>query len=83
MEYVAKYNIFGLQMMVIRGLEKEYFEIHPFAIFFLRHENAQNCKFSNKNYLLCAWWDFNKKICYACTYNKLNFKFQPYSILSK
>ena len=53
MEYVHKVNIFGLKMMVKSGLEKNIFTAK---------NNAKNCKFSNKNDLLCAWRDFNKKI---------------------
>ena len=41
---------------------------------FLPHKNAQNCKFSNKNDLLCAWRDFIKTFCDVCTYHRWNFK---------
>ena len=61
---------------------KNYFEIPPFTQPFLenlfyfieRGIFASNCKFSNKNDLLCAWRDFNKTFCDVCKYYKRNFK---------
>ena len=48
-----------------------------FFYFIERRFLSQNCKFSNKNYLLCAWMVFNKKICVICTYNKWATNFIP------
>jgi hypothetical protein len=57
---------------------KNYFEIPPCAKPFLenlfyfieRGIFASNCKFSNKNGLLCAWRDFSKTFCGISTYYK-------------
>ena len=35
---------------------------------------ASNCKFSNKNDLVCAWRDFKKDPCGVYVYDKGNFK---------
>ena len=43
---------------------------------------ASNCKFSNKNDLLCAWRDFNKTFCGISTYHKWMFKLQISSIFN-
>ena len=49
--------------MVKRGLEKKI-EIPPCAtLFFFLNKKAQNCKFSDKNDLVCAWRDFKKILC--------------------
>ena len=62
-------------MKVKSGIEKNILKLLH-AHFFKLDKYAQNCKFCNKNDLLCAWWDFNKKFAckYVHTYNKLNFK---------
>ena len=50
---------------------KKYFEIPSCAkLSFLVHKNVYSCKFSNKNYLLRAWRDFNKTFCGVCTSHK-------------
>ena len=71
---------------------KNIYEIPPCAkpfseiIFYFieRRFLSQNCKFSNKNDLLCAWMDFNNFFCDVCktvsTYNKWDFKLQISSI---
>ena len=61
---------------------KIYFEIPPCAKPFLenlfyfieRGIFASNCKFSNKNDLLCTWRDFNEIFCDVFKYHKQNFK---------
>ena len=77
MEYGPENNVFVLKMMMKSGLEKIVLKFLRCAkLFVLLHKNAQNCKFSNKNDLLCAWWDFTKKIVMYCKYNKrLNFSY--------
>ena len=61
-------------MMMKSGLEKTFFKFLHLKAFFrlidLFHKYrifAENYKFSNKNDLLCAWRDFNKKIL-CCIY---------------
>jgi len=66
--------------MVKSGLEKIFLKFLHAQTIFLIHKNAQIGKFSNKNDLLCAWWDFNKFFCDVCTYDKCNFKPQISSI---
>ena len=68
---------------------KNYFESPPCAKTFLenhfyimeRRTFAQNCKFNNKNDLLCEWRDFN--ICFVVYVQKidetLSHKFHPHS----
>ena len=48
----------------------------------LLHRKAQSYKFSNKNGLFCAWWDFNKTFCGISTYHKWMFKLQISSIFN-
>ena len=59
-EYGPENNIFILKMMMKSGLEK----------IILKFVHASNCKFSNKNDLLCGWRDFNKTFCGISTYHK-------------
>ena len=47
------YSELTLKMMVKSGLDFFLKNLH--AQFFLLQENAQNCKFSNKNDIFCAW----------------------------
>ena len=49
-----------------------------------KEDFAQNCKISNKNYLLFAWRDF-KNLFVVCRYDKWTFrqKCHPYSIFSR
>ena len=83
-------NIFVLKMMMKSGLEKNilkflYAQSLFWKIFFTLYRGifASNCKFSNKNDLLCAWRDFNKTFCGICNINEcLRYKFHPYSILT-
>ena len=73
--------------MMKSGLEKIFWNSSmPKAFFgksFLLPRNVDfytNCKFSNKNYLLCAWRDFYKTFCGISTYHKWMFKLQISSI---
>ena len=69
MEYGPETNIFILKMMMKSGLEKIVLKfLH--AQFFFTSKNAPKGKFSNKNDLFCARWDYNKLFCDVCTYNK-------------
>ena len=78
MEYGPENNIFVLKMMMKSGPEKIYFKIPPCAkpfledLFFFIERGIfeSNCKFSNKNDLLCARRDFNKTFCGISTYHK-------------
>jgi hypothetical protein len=45
-----------------------------------RRPFLQNHKFSNKNYLLCAWRDFKKEILWYMYFSKWNFKLKISSI---
>ena len=71
MEYGPENNIFVLKVMMKSGLEMIILKIPPCAkpflenlfYFIARGIFASNCKFSNKNDLLCAWRDFNKTFC--------------------
>ena len=68
MEYVTKINIFGLNMMVKSSLEKIILKfLHAQNNFFYFIKMPQNWKLSDKNYLICAWRDFIKTFCDACT----------------
>ena len=59
MESVPKNTMFGLKMMVKRGLEKNFLKcLHGGDYFSLLHKSVQNHKFSNKNNHLPAWRDF-------------------------
>ena len=77
MEYGPENNIFGLKMMMKSGLKK-FFDIPPCTKPFLenlfyfieRGIFESNCKFSNKNDILCAWRDFNKTFCGISTCHK-------------
>ena len=73
-ESVYKITIFGLKMMVKSGLEKKNLKfLNAEAIFFkfiLLHKNEDFCKFSNKNGMFAAWWDFKKKFCGECNKHK-------------
>jgi len=59
-------------------INKKIVEIPPCAkpfrenlLYFIEREIfASNCKFSNKNDLLCPWRDFNKTFCCVSTYHK-------------
>ena len=58
-ESVPKKTIFGLKMMVKRGLEKIFLKfLHAGDYFSLLQKRVQNHKFSNKNNHLPAWRDF-------------------------
>ena len=70
MEYESKINIFGLKMMVKSGQEKNIFwnssmfKAFLENIFYFTEGKVFTfiCKFSDKNDLLCAMRDFNKKV---------------------
>ena len=81
-EYGPENNIFVLKMMIKSGLEKNilkflYAQSLFWKIFFTSGEIfASNCKFGNKNDLLCTWRNFNKTFCGISTYHKWMFKLQ-------
>ena len=78
MEYGPENNIFVQKNVDEKWSRKNYFESPPcakpfleiFSYFIERGIFASNCKFNNKNDLLCAWRDFNKTFCDISTCHK-------------
>ena len=60
MEYISKIDIFGVKMMVKKYLWNFSICKAFLESIFLLHRKEGFIKFSNENYLLCAWANFNK-----------------------
>ena len=89
MEYVPKFNIFGLKMMVKSGVEKIFFKfLHGQGLFQTSWFSTEMLGFRSKNtnsvikMTFFAHGGISKIFCDLCTYNKWNFKPQISSIFN-
>ena len=86
MEYGWNFSIPGLKMMVKSGLQKLFWNFSmrkPFSIiwiYLIERRSFDQFWFSNKNYMVCEWKNFQNTSCGISTYDKWNFKPQTLSI---